>query len=108
MLIYRTLFVIIFSISSGCPRQILGKQLVSSFSDQDHIFNPYPEVLVRNVNAWLHGDDHSGFRILYRACCLLPIMDIQPQMMTGTVNEIPAQRVSAEVFAVTVNVFMWW
>src|SRR5258708_37766260 len=60
-----------FAAHAGLPtelkrNQVLGgrrQDLMSRFSDKDHIFNS-DSTLFRNVDPWLNGDDHTRRKLL--------------------------------------------
>src|SRR5579859_8253267 len=86
----------------GRSRQTVAQQhQLAVLAHGEDIFNADAQLFFRNVNPRLQCEDHA---FIHRHAVVAGIMDVQSHVMSQPVDEIFAQRLAMEVFAMRVDV----
>jgi len=67
----------------------------------EHVFDAYAQLLFRNINSWLEGEDHS---FVERQGSIVGVVHVQSHMMSEAMNEILAEWFAVQVFPVAIDV----
>src|SRR5437899_9447412 len=85
----------------GIAGEALAQKLVAGFGDEHVVLDAHAKVFLGDVNAGLHGDDHTGLK---RAAVFAGIVNVEAEVVTETVDVILAEGFSVEIFSVGVDV----
>src|SRR5215813_2279060 len=85
----------------GVAREFFAKESGPGFGDQEIVFDADAEVLFRDVNAGFDGNDHAGLK---RFAVFGGIVDVEADAVAEAVNEVLAERMSVQIFAMRVDV----
>src|ERR1041385_5094326 len=84
-------------------RQRRAQDFAAVFRDHHNVLDADADILFRNINSRLDGQDRS---CLERSGRIAGIMNVQPHIMTKAMHEILAERLAMQVMAVSVDVIV--